>query len=66
MAQTVEYLLYKCKALSSNPSDQKKKKGKKRTEKERIDLYNENYKSLKRLEKTSEDGKTSHAHGCEE
>jgi hypothetical protein len=26
------------------------------------DLYNENYKPLKKLKKTSEDGKISHAH----
>jgi DNA polymerase/3'-5' exonuclease PolX len=27
------------------------------------DLYNENYKTLKKLQKTVKDGKTSHVHG---
>jgi hypothetical protein len=30
------------------------------------DLYKENYKPLKRLRKTTEDGKISHAHGLVE
>jgi hypothetical protein len=69
----VESQTSKCEALSSNSTTAKSDNSLKKIPKNKLnkgsekDLYNENYKSLKKeFRETSEDGKISHAHGLSE